>query len=268
MSKKTYKAHGKCILLGEHSVIRSHPAIVLPLYTKSISLTPTNLVKNDDFHEPIEKCLKALSQITKQKNPEQNFAVESNIPIRAGLGSSAALSVALVHWWNENISPINDLFQTALELENIFHGRSSGLDIAASLSDKPILFQVGKIQEQFSKLPGFFSLHDSDERSSTKDCVIQVEKINRVELDEKMRSAVFLGKKAIEELNVNILAEAIEMAHQCFESWNLVSTKMAALRNRLLSQGALAVKPTGSGSGGYMLALWKEEKETKSFSFM
>ncbi|MCO5143812.1 MAG: hypothetical protein M9962_12045 [Oligoflexia bacterium] len=266
MTNTVYETHGKCILLGEHSVVRGYPAIVLPLYTKTITLKPSLDSFSPDFSAPIEKCLQELSRLTNQKNPEQTFLVESNIPVRAGLGSSAALSVALTRWWNDHISPIENIFETALRLENIFHGRSSGLDIAASLAENPIYFQKGKIQESFSQIPGFFSIHDSLERSSTKECVQKVEQLGRTDLDEAMNRAVSLAASAINEKNTTLLAKSLEQAYECFSSWGLVTENMTKLRADILKKGALAVKPTGSGAGGFLLAYWDEQNEDR-FSF-
>ena len=47
------------------------------------------------------------------------------------------------------------------------------------------------------------------------------------------------------------------MAHQCFESWGLITPDMSSIIQNLYQRGALAVKPTGSGGGGYLLSLWE-----------
>ena len=46
------------------------------------------------------------------------------------------------------------------------------------------------------------------------------------------------------------------MAKDCFEQWGLIDSSVQAEMDRLSAQGALAVKPTGSGGGGYLLSLW------------
>ncbi len=39
----------------------------------------------------------------------------------------------------------------------------------------------------------------------------------------------------------------------------LISESLQQHMQQLLHEGALAVKPTGSGSGGYVLSLWESE---------
>ncbi|MEI7974177.1 MAG: hypothetical protein WCH11_07405, partial [Bdellovibrio sp.] len=44
-----------------------------------------------------------------------------------------------------------------------------------------------------------------------------------------------------------------------FESWGLFSGLPRQKADELLKAGALVVKPTGSGGGGFLLSLWSEE---------
>ncbi len=52
---------------------------------------------------------------------------------------------------------------------------------------------------------------------------------------------------------------AINQARACFESWGLTEGSLDREMKRLMDLGALAVKPTGSGAGGYVLSLWLDE---------
>ena len=53
-----------------------------------------------------------------------------------------------------------------------------------------------------------------------------------------------------------LLKEAFALAENCFLKWGLIGTEMKKHIAFLKKQGALAVKPTGSGSHGYVLSLW------------
>jgi mevalonate kinase len=54
------------------------------------------------------------------------------------------------------------------------------------------------------------------------------------------------------------LKSSIELANDCFLQWGLVTGKMLSYYDRLYTFGATAVKPTGSGGGGYILSLWSQ----------
>ncbi|MDW8190231.1 MAG: hypothetical protein RMK80_04590 [Pseudobdellovibrionaceae bacterium] len=65
-----------------------------------------------------------------------------------------------------------------------------------------------------------------------------------------------LALQGFEEANLEKLRSAIQLARRVFEEWGLVDAAMAKTMAELEAKGALATKPTGSGLGGYVLALW------------
>lgn len=241
---------GKCILAGEHSVVRGRPALVAPLFSKTLRLT-CHRAESWELKGPpaLEKAILRAQEILGKKSAWQ-VSMTSEIPLQAGLGSSAALSVAIT----KLLSPdTENLFSLAMELENLFHGKSSGIDVAAVLSQTPIRFQTGKAEAQQLKSLQHFFLFDTGLRSSTKDCVKQVESLKRADLDDRMEKAVAL----MAQDSLLALQEAMEMASSCFREWNLIPPLVEEQMKALKARGALAVKPTGSGNGGFLLSLWE-----------
>jgi mevalonate kinase len=262
--------HGKCILAGEHAVVRGAKAVVFPLKSRSLSLeweykeTKDQLsCEENSLAEPFRKALSRALEIENTKLPPGHFHfhLKSDIPLRAGLGSSAALSVAVARFLaTQNISK-SELFPLALELENIFHGTSSGIDVAATLANSPILFARGEKPREIrtSWKPELF-LHDTGLRSSTKLCVEKVTRQASSALDEKMAKAAELAATALQNPNGQaLLVQAMEEAADCFSAWNLIPDSVKELSENLKKRGALAVKPTGSGDGGFLLALWPDK---------
>ena len=79
-------------------------------------------------------------------------------------------------------------------------------------------------------------------------------------IDEQMRDAVIVAEAALMksgEESFSELARAIELACSCFVQWDLVNGEIGTHMQMLRSRGAAAVKPTGSGEGGFVLSLWK-----------
>lgn len=263
-------AHGKCILLGEHSVVRGGPALVFPLRSRKLNLSwrparpGAGLVSAPgEFHSPLTLALPALAKQSGLPHGlgDWEIRVESEIPTRAGLGSSAALSVALVRFASEAGAHFPDTFSAALALENLFHGRSSGIDVAASLSDGPIRFRRGEgpAPLELRWQPKLY-LADTGLRSATKECVEKVERLGDATLDLRMTAAVERAEKALASTDkaagCRALASAINEGAEVFALWSLVPEEVRRKMQTVREAGALAVKPTGSGDGGYLLSLW------------
>lgn len=265
---KSVRAHGKCILVGEHAVVRGAPALVFPLKSRGLTLlwehdssAPDRIeIREDALGEAFRAALTRGLGSAKLKKGAWKFDLASDIPLQAGLGSSAALSVAIARFLvSENLTN-QELFPLALGMENLFHGTSSGIDVAAALADGPIRFEKGKAPRALeTKWHPELRLHDTGLRSSTKDCVAKVARLESRELDDRMARAVLQAEKALLEAKLAELAEAMEEASACFCEWGLIPREVAALMEELKRRGALAVKPTGSGDGGYVLSLWRDD---------
>lgn len=279
---RIYKVPGKWVLCGEHAVVRNGRAIVFPFAQKQLSLhTKSSIAKKWNFtvssKDPGLKaaCETALAAAEKlslkyggKPIPSEDLVVDvdSSIPVSAGLGSSAALSVAITHLFRDYGALAKEqIFAFAKELENIFHGTSSGLDVAACTNKNPILFdkKTGAKEIELKWTPRIF-LHDSQLRSKTSECVQKVSALNRPDVDLQMECATNLALSAItehtEEKGLKILTEAIILANACYDAWNLLPPEVVAQMNALKSQGALACKPTGSGNGGFFISLWPRDK--------
>jgi mevalonate kinase len=106
-------------------------------------------------------------------------------------------------------------------------------------------------------------------RGVTADCIDRVKAMAETEpessykLDVQMQEAVLEAQAALrmpKGEGLPKLAKAINKARGCFEFWGLVEGGLERHMHQLLQEGALAVKPTGSGGGGYVLSLWSTEQ--------
>lgn len=273
--------HGKWILAGEHAVLRGHGALVFPVREKTLTLTyqpaPTELSANysgssgDDMHllfwSVLEQGQKLLGQSLNRLTG--HFHLESNIPVGVGMGASAALCVAMARWFSTQNLLVNDTVSSfAKNLENLFHGQSSGLDIAGVAAGQGVYFQKG-LEKPISQTwqPQWF-LSSCGQIGITSHCIQQVNELwlaNRQKaeaIDISMQVAVDKSRIALSSSDPDslpLLAEAISDSATCFKAWGLVSDTLSQHMASLLSQGALAVKPTGSGGGGYVLSLWNQK---------
>lgn len=281
---------GKWVLAGEHAVLRGATAVALPHHELNLSLSfsPDQLdegdskmnlkVKPTESTSLIEELILSVAESWKASGrsfgyPQGTLKVESSIPIGAGLGSSAALCVALSQWMSHPLSIAqSQIAEFATQLEHRFHGRSSGMDVAVISSAEPIAFVMGRGAQSLGiqNLPKF-TFHDTGLRSRTSECVLKVEAFREnsptfgLQVDEAMGAASRMAMEGLilfdsgnRKEGLSLIQKAMQTARECFYSWELVPGEAKRLEESLLSQGALATKLTGAGGGGIVVALWRE----------
>ncbi|MBY0471337.1 hypothetical protein K2X30_09230 [bacterium] len=279
MSAFECKIPGKWVLTGEHTVLRGGTAIALPhpdFHLKLSFLPGPEGLKI----EPAEATL-VIQEILDAARPHLapgfldsctgTLKIQSTIPLGAGLGSSAALCVAVTRWLTHLGAKLpENPFEFAKRLEDHFHGKSSGMDIAVTSISKPILFKMDQPPEALgSKNLPRFTFHDTGLRTRTSGCVAKVEAFRSqapqrgAEIDHLMMQATEQGLDGLRKFaegqtdaGLQDLAGAMRSGQKCFYDWDLVPKAARELEQKLLKEGALAVKLTGAGGGGFLVALW------------
>lgn len=278
----TIQLPAKWVLSGEHAILRGGHAVAFPYSEFSLKLSyraPKNLQANalkihpSPFQNEILDLIEHAKKLLKVYEFFGEVKIESTIPPGAGLGSSAALSLAIAALLMKHAQQSEDLSlwkKLATQLENRFHGQSSGMDVSVIAEESPMrFFGTLKPAERLilNKLPSF-KLFDSGMRSSTQRCIEQVQKwrqdhpTHADQVDQRMSEASDLTTEALFEFQVHeqkgllMLSEAMKLAQSCFEEWGLITPELKQQKEALYQQGALGVKITGAGLGGYWAALW------------
>jgi len=207
--------------------------------------------------------------------------IDSSIPMQSGLGSSAAYCVAFTKWMlfisGEKIDLLKQI-DIATEMESLFHGQSSGMDVACVAFEKPIIFKKGEVPRSMPEWEIFqewFELRDSGVRGQTSYAVQKVNSIRAKDLlkfdqiDLEMNLAVlesiqgfgmFVRGEVTEHKCLEILIKSIKMADKCFLEWGLYedSNRMLLSQRENFQRLSQATKITGSGMGGYWIVLLKK----------
>ena len=282
---KTFETRtfGKWILAGEHTVLRGGKALVFPLKSQFLDwrFTPggpglhVEIPKGYPeefkllFWAVFEKACE-LCQI-RQDQIKGKLEMRAQIQVGSGLGASATLCVALTRWMlSLGHLDISSSFQFAKKLEDVFHGESSGVDVAVVLRESGLIFQKEHEPQEFTPLwqPRWYLSH-CGEKGITKESVLRVKQLWQESpqqmqfVDNQMNEAVQICLKVLagkeDASSVDQLVRVLNLGKDCFERWQLVTPHLQKHMNELMDEGALAVKPTGSGGGGFVLSLWKEK---------
>jgi mevalonate kinase len=276
---------GKWVLAGEHAVLRGATAIALPHpeFRLELVFEPGRGaldVEPAAARPVIDELLLSVRDGWEADaghegrsfpGPEGRLRLHSTIPIGAGLGSSAALCVALSRWLADPLGiPPERRAEFARTLEHRFHGRSSGMDVAAVSAGEPISFVQDRGAERLRvrNLPRF-TFHDTGLRTRTSECVYRVERFRErdplaaLRADESMGAASRLAMEGLmsydrgdRDEGLAKLAEAMRRGQECFLAWELLPGEAKRLAEDLVRRGALAAKLTGAGGGGFVVALW------------
>ena len=207
----TVSSPGKIHLLGEHSVVYGKPAFLsaidkrlyITIKTRNKKQETRNkegvIIHTTERHDLVWEAIKVFQKaFSIDKMPSMEINITSQIPVGSGLGSSAALSAAMIgalmkfvkNVWNPN--RINEL---VYEVEKIAHGNPSGADNTTVVFGGLVWFRrefdflksIWSLPISAYKIPKFVIIDSGRPMESTKEMVSKVAilyKENKGKMDE------------------------------------------------------------------------------------
>jgi mevalonate kinase len=254
------RGHGKLILCGEHAVVYGYPAIALAVDRGMwVQLTPTEGFTGRVDGGPCDDRLQAVFDAILP--PEGvGVSIESDLPIGRGMGSSAALAVALIRARADLLDQTLDptaIFDEAFAVERVFHGNPSGLDHAVSSRGGALLYRRGP-PARFEPLPcppWSLVVLDSEEVGNTAELVAGVA-TRRPAIDPTLERIGQLVLEAVQVLDdPERLGPLLTENHALLRAIGVSNDRLDALVELALACGAHGAKLAGAGGGGVVLAL-------------
>ena len=264
--------HGKVILLGEHAVVYGHPALAAGIRAgvrAHVSPGSGNLsapgweldVGIGDDSLP-GQAVHNLCAALRVDGHTLDIWLESEIPARAGLGSSAAMAVAVARALGARTDATEaDVLAGATAAEMVFHRTPSGIDAAAASRGR-----LGTFTKQGGwtdvPLPKSFDLciGISGEPHDTGALVSGVATLRAStpvadKLIHAMGELALAGTEALSNGDVPALARLFGMAHGLLAAVGVSTPVLDDMVHTARAAGALGAKLTGAGGGGAVIAI-------------
>jgi len=280
-------APGKIILFGEHAVVYGRPALAVPVNQVRAEVEVSdssragiwidapavklhaelNTLPSDHPIAAVIHNFLFLSRLS--RFPDLEIKISSTIPVASGLGSGAAVTIALTRALASHLNYAmtdEELNAFAYEIEKLHHGTPSGIDNTVVTYARPVYFVKGQPLELFKAgKPFTIVIADTGVSAPTKESVGDVRRLwiddrSRWEtVFDKIGEISFTARRAIEAGRPELLGELMDENHSLLQKLTVSLPELDQLVEAARKAGALGAKLSGGGRGGNMIALVKPE---------
>jgi mevalonate kinase len=279
-------APGKIILCGEHAVVYGRPALAIPVLQvnakAALSKLPneennrilihapdiqfTHWMEEIDPDHPLRKVIqRTLEMIRVHTFPAQRLEIRSTIPIASGMGSSAAISIAIIRAISRHFNsplPPEKQSQIAFEIEKRYHGTPSGIDNTTIAFEKPVYFVQGNQPLPFEIGARFYLIiANSGIMSSTSEAVGKVregwlkDKVFYENLFDQIGIISESARHAIKAGQIDVLGSLLNQNQELLQAIGVSTPQLEKLVQTARKNGASGAKLSGAGLGGNVIAL-------------
>lgn len=274
-------AAGKVILLGEHGAVYGRHALALPI-ANAVSADVSDdemdaVIQIPEWNIRLSRGVAddsgisaAVTLIEKELGiAAANYSIElhSKLPRAMGLGSSAAIAVAIARAFNQKFTlGLDDaeINNVAFECEQLAHGTPSGIDNTIATFGEAMLFRNDEKLDtapiELAEIPPVV-IACSSQAGITKEQVANVR--SRRERNARHYDAIFdemgalsqAGAKALGKADYAQLGRLMNICHGLLNSIEVSTAELEAMVSIARAAGATGAKLTGGGGGGSIVAL-------------
>ena len=282
-------APGKIILFGEHAVVYNRPALAVPVTQvhvdvevldssrKGIWIHAPGINLNAELDSlpgdhPIGSVILQVFQRFGFSTPPfqggMDISINSTIPVAAGLGSGAAVSVALLRalsgYFGQPLAD-DEVNKISYEIEKLHHGTPSGLDNTVITYARPVYFIKGKPLEIFKAAKPFtIVIGDTGIPAPTKKAVGDVRRLwvrdqyGIENIFNEIAQISLIGRSFIESGRPELIGDLMDQNHEYLQTLTVSCPELDHLVETARKAGALGAKLSGGGRGGNMIALVRQ----------
>lgn len=279
-------APAKIILFGEHAVVYGRPAIAAPIH----QLRARAVISPEPFHQvgevqiqapdvglqavladlednhPLAMAVRLTAKAVGVPHlPACTIRITSTIPIASGLGSGAAVSVAVIRALSAFLGhpmPDSETSQLAFEIDKLYHGTPSGIDNTTITFGLPVFFERDRAI-QLLRLPCPFTILIADTgipsltAAAVNDLRITwlADPLPCERIFDSIAAIVMKARDLLETGKPEELGPLMNENHKHLSDLGVSSPELERLVDAALNAGALGAKLSGGGKGGNMIVL-------------
>jgi mevalonate kinase len=248
----------------------------IPLHLVDDASKGSPASENQELLEPLRLAASATLDHLATRDRGVHVNANCQIPIGAGLGSSASTTVATISAVAKSTGARLDreeIFKLAFIPENYLHGQPSGVDQATCIYGGIIQFKKpSKIKAITVKRPPTILVCDSGAHRSTKALVGSVVKRSREQTDrfqthlDEITAISKAVTKALQSEDRNELGSLMDRNHELLRQIGVSTPGLDMLVAEARKAGALGAKLTGAGGGGCIMALCDDKKDRSNIA--
>jgi len=275
---------GKVILFNEHFVVYGIPAVVSAVGAKTTALVEREggsgyELKDERPETPGYKAEKLQQQkesldiMLKFMNIDTQhdhyvITLGGDLIAASGVGASAASCAAIARAFSEELNlnfSDEKVNAVAYEGEKGYHGTPSGIDNTAATYGGLIWYRREGTTQLMERMrlrkPVEIVMGNTGQVADTKIVVAGVKERKEREpekygrLFQNAEKLVWNARKQLENFNLEYVGAYMNENHRLLQEIGVSSPELDAMVHLARESGALGAKLTGTGKGGYMVAL-------------
>lgn len=309
--KVTVSAPGKVTLLGEHAVVYGRPALVsaidkrlyvtvegradssikvsaLDLHIPGLILTFKEGSKDYVIETDYDRIVDAMGYVRKAieiasrhlgSRGGVNVIIRSEMPVGAGLGTSAAIAVGTIAAYTRLLGhelPPLEIAKLGHMTEQEVQGAASPMDTAICALGGTILIrptgQKPRIEEVSLGIPLPSVIGYTEREAGTGELLRRVRELRDGapgvvdSVMDAIACVVEEGRAALARGDLQSFGRLMNMNHGLLEALGVSSKRLNDMVYSSRSAGALGSKMTGAGGGGCMIALCPAKEDQVSIA--